>query len=77
MLLSLVDQINIFLNRAEIAGIDLPHPCCAGACSTCTGIAKKGTVARSKQSVLDDTQIAKGFVLTCVAYVTSDCILKI
>ncbi|PWR19182.1 ferredoxin--NADP reductase [Zavarzinia compransoris] len=54
------------------AGINAPHSCRMGSCSACMCKVEAGEVKMTKNSVLDKTDLAEGWVLACQALPVSD-----
>lgn len=72
-----VSENEYILDQAAEFGIKIPFECVVGACAMCQGKIISGTVEQDEQIFLSEKQIADGYVLTCVAKPTSDCILEV
>ena len=66
------DKNKTLLDIALENDIDAPYSCKGGACATCIGRLKKGTVELEQNYILTDGEIEDGLIITCQAYPTSD-----
>ncbi|MDX1753784.1 MAG: ferredoxin--NADP reductase [Salinimicrobium sediminis] len=59
------------LQAALDNGLDVPYSCQGGICSSCVARITEGTAEMEKNSILVDSEIQEGLVLTCQAHPTS------
>jgi ferredoxin len=73
-----VDEGETVLSAAERAGVAVPFGCRHGACGTCTGRLREGSVThRREPRVLDADEREAGYVLTCIAEPAADCVIEV
>ncbi|GGU81616.1 putative oxidoreductase [Streptomyces litmocidini] len=60
------------LDALLAAGVDAPYSCREGACSACTCRVVAGEVTMLRNDVLDDQDVAEGYVLACQALPLTD-----
>ena len=69
-----MSQNQTILEAALKQGVDAPYSCQGGICSSCLARITSGTAEMKKNSILTDSEIAEGLVLTCQAHPTSESI---
>tara|TARA_R100000008_G_C3554947_1_gene152633 strand:- start:129 stop:548 length:420 start_codon:yes stop_codon:yes gene_type:complete len=71
------DINNLYYEPEEaIFHVHNPSYCRTGSCSTCACKLISGTLEHVDQKFLTDKNLEDGFILSCVATPTSDCILE-
>ncbi len=65
------------LDSLRDQGVDLPYGCRYGGCITCAAKLLSGEVDQRRQVALNNRQIAKGYIILCVARPLSDLTLEI
>ncbi|MFN8346859.1 MAG: ferredoxin--NADP reductase [Spirosomataceae bacterium] len=73
-----VEPHQTILEAALELDIDLPYSCQAGMCTACMGKCTSGKVQLDEEDGLTKSELAAGFILTCVAHpLTKDVIVEI
>ena len=66
-----MSQKQTILDAALKQGIDAPYSCQGGICSSCLARVTEGAAEMRKNSILTDSEIAEGLILTCQAHPTT------
>jgi ring-1,2-phenylacetyl-CoA epoxidase subunit PaaE len=66
-----MSQKQTILDAALKQGIDAPYSCQGGICSSCLCRVTEGSAEMKKNSILTDSEISEGLILSCQAHPTS------
>ena len=66
-----MDVSKTLLSSALKEGIDAPYSCQGGICSSCLAKITEGNAVMEKNSILSDSEVNDGYVLTCQAHPTT------
>lgn len=66
-----MDRQETVLNAAIDEGLDVPYACQGGTCCTCQAKLLEGEVVMDVNMVLTDSEIKKGYILTCQSHPTT------
>jgi len=66
-----MSQSDTILAAALRNDLDAPYSCQGGVCSSCMGKVTEGKAVMAKNSILTESEIEEGFVLTCQAHPTT------
>lgn len=64
-------QTTTVLEAALDQGLDVPYSCQGGICSSCVARITEGEATMKKNSILVDSEIEEGLILTCQAHPTT------
>lgn len=70
-----MQQTDTILAASLRNDLDAPYSCQGGVCSSCMGKVTEGKVVMIKNSILTDSEIEEGLILTCQAHPTTAKIL--
>ena len=68
----MMDTAATILSSVLKEGIDAPYSCQGGICSSCLAKITEGKAVMDKNSILTDTEVNDGFILTCQAHPTTE-----
>ena len=64
-------QTDSILAAALRHHVDVPYSCQGGVCSSCLAKVTEGKAVMTKNSILTDSEVSEGFILTCQAHPTT------